>query len=173
MTSLTLSPIERSDLALIQSWRNSKKVLPYVREYRLLSLEHVEKWFEDMILDDKFQMFMMHHQSIPIGICGLTYINWQNRHADLHFAIYKDDKWIDDRYAPEFYKIIADYAFGDLNLNKMYVEVYENDHKKISFFESQHFKLDGRNRQHYYHKGEYLDSLIYSILKVEYLGENL
>lgn len=167
LSELFLRPIELEDIEDIKKWRNSKNVLPYVREYRLLSNYHVKNWYENMIMSDRFEMFIMQDGGEKVGISGLTYINWQNRHADLHFAIYKDDSWIDQIYAPEFYEKVVNYAFQELNLNKVYVEIYENDLKKKYFFESKGFKLDGRLRQHYYHKGEYLDSLIYSLLKEE------
>jgi len=162
-----LRPIEREDIPLIKSWRNSDLVLPYVREYRLLSLAQIEKWYNTMIDSDKFEMFVMSDNDTPIGICGMTYINWQNRHADLHFAIYNNFEWIDEVYAPKFYEIISKYAFEDLNLNKIYVEVYEHDNKKIKFFKNNGFRQDARLRQHYFHKGEYLDSLILSLLRSE------
>ena len=30
-----------------------------------------------------------------VGVCGLTYIDWVNRHCDLHFYIGENFKWID------------------------------------------------------------------------------
>ena len=165
---MNLRPIEKNDLNTIQIWRNDKNVMPFVREYRKLSEQHINKWYESMILDDKFEMFIMENSNESIGVCGLTYINWQNRHADLHFAIYENFEWIDEFYAPKFYEIITDYAFYELNLNKIYVEVYENDDKKINFFSKRNFKKDACLRKHYFHKGEYLDSYILSLLKEEY-----
>jgi hypothetical protein len=165
---MNLRPIEKSDLNIIQTWRNNDKVTPFVREYRGLSIQHIDAWYESMILDDKFEMFIMENDKELIGICGLTYINWQNRHADLHFAIYKDFEWIDDTYALKFYEIITDYAFNQLNLNKIYVEIYGNDDKKLKFFKSLNFKVDAQLREHYFYNGEYITSYILSLLKGEY-----
>ena len=163
-----LRPIEHSDLNTIQKWRNDPDTLPLVREYRLLSHQHIESWYEQMSQDHRFEMFMMQGIASPVGVCGLTYINWQNRHADLHFAIYKDCAWIDDVHAPYYYKLITEYAFDELNLNKIYVEMYNNDKKKISFFKEKGFHQDAILRQHYYHKGEYMDAYIVSLLKDEF-----
>jgi RimJ/RimL family protein N-acetyltransferase len=159
--------IEEKDLELIQRWRNHPTTLPYVREYRIMSLPHIKKWYESIVTSDKFEMFIMQDKEIPIGVCGLTYINWQNRHADLHLAIYHNNEWVDKEYAPEFFKIITAYAFEEMNLNKLYVEVYENDSKKIDFFESLNFQKDAVLREHYFHKGRYLNSYIYSLLRRE------
>ena len=164
-----LRPIEPEDLQNIQTWRNDKETIPNVREYRIMSKAHVESWYKAMILDNKFEMFMMVDEAnFPIGVCGLTYIDWKNKHADLHFAIYKDSAWIDDKYSEKFYPLIMEYAFGHLNLNKVYVEVYELDNKKIKFFSEKGFSRDACLRQHYYYKGKYWDSYIFSILKEDF-----
>jgi len=165
---LVLRPIEHSDLLQIQKWRNDKDVLPYVREYRLMSMHHIEKWYKEMIASDRFEMFMLDAGCQSVGIGGLTYINWQNRHADLHFAIYKNREWVDKEYAPHFYEMITSYAFNELNLNKVYVEIYSNDLKKIDFFENKGFHRDAVLRQHYFHEGRYFDSYILSLLTDEW-----
>jgi len=167
-TTLALRPIEKTDLETIQFWRNNKSVLPFVREYRLMTKSHVESWYSNMILSDKHEMFIIQDDGHPVGICGLTYINWQNRHADLHFAIYDEFSWIDDVYAPRSYEMISEYAFQYLNLNKIYVEIYENDEKKLNFFKECRFTEDARLRQHYYNNGKYHDSIIMSLLKSEW-----
>ncbi len=163
-----LRPIEKKDLPIIQQWRNSTSTIPNVREYRLMSMSHIESWYQSMILDNKFEMFVMVSKADgPVGVCGLTYIDWKNRHADLHFAIYKDQAWIDDKYSNIFYPAVLEYAFNSLGLNKVYVEVYENDKKKINFFTSKGFSLDAKLRNHYFHDGKFWDSYIYSLLVEE------
>jgi hypothetical protein len=165
MAEYKLKPIEKRHLEIIQKWRNSENTLPFVREYRHLSMEQIESWYTNMIPSDKFEMFLMAANDKLVGVCGLTYINWQNRHADLHFAIYDSGSWIDQKYSEIFYPIITRYAFEELNLNKVYVEVYENDYKKIDFFTDKGFKKDATLRQHYFHEGKYWDSYIFSKLK--------
>src|SRR3990167_9268340 len=43
---ITFKPLEEEDLTLLQHWRNSPGVLPYVREYRFLSDYDQDKWWE-------------------------------------------------------------------------------------------------------------------------------
>lgn len=165
----SLRPIEISDLQVIQKWRNDKNTLPNVREYRLMSVSHIRKWYDSMILDNKFEMFIMQTSNQePVGVCGLTYIDWKNRNADLHFAVYKDSLWIDDKYSNIFYPIIVDYAFNNLDMNRIYVEMYEIDKKKVDFFSKKGFNKDVCLRKQYYYDGRRWDSYIYSLLKSEY-----
>jgi RimJ/RimL family protein N-acetyltransferase len=160
-----LRSIERDDLNKIQTWRNDKNTLPNVREYRIMSKEHINKWYDSMILNDKFEMFIMDSKSADmVGVCGLTYIDWKNSHADLHFAIYKNSQWIDEKYSDIYYPMITKYAFEHLNLNKIYVEIYENDKKKLDFFSKKGFKKDATLREHYFYGGRYWSSYIFSLL---------
>ena len=123
-----------------------------------------------MIKDNKFEMFVIIDCANDelIGVTGLTYIDWVNHHADVHFYIGKDNLWIDDIYSPKAIKIILDYGFEILNLNKIWAEIYEIDKQKLKFFDKLGFKIDANLREHYFYKGKYHTSHILSVLKSEY-----
>jgi hypothetical protein len=162
---LLLSPIEPHHLPQIQKWRNLSSIQGFVREYRELSMGHINKWYESIILDNRFEFFLIeNNHKKPIGITGLTYIDWVNKNADLHLAIYEHG-WIDDIYAPEAFDIIEEYGFNYLNLHKIYAEIYEIDKKKINLFVSKDYKKDAVLRDHCFYKGKFVDSLIYSKIK--------
>ena len=62
-----------------------------------------------------------------------------------------------------------DYAFNELNLHKIWPELYEYDNKKIKFYvEELGFYRDGILREHHYMDGKWWNSYIYSLLKSEY-----
>lgn len=166
--SIYLRPVEQNDVELIQKWRNNKAIQPFVREYRELSLTHINKWIETQTISDKFEFFIIEDLiRTPIGVTGLTYIDWVSKNADIHLAIYERG-WIDNKYAPEVLSTVLDYGFNQLNLHRIYAEVYEIDKKKIKFFTDNDFKLDAVLREHHYYNGEYINSHIYSLLKTEY-----
>ena len=161
---LGLRPIEREDLFIIQKWRNNKLIQPFVREYRELGQKNIEKWYDSIIHNNRFEFFLIQDNSnIPIGVTGLTYIDWVNKNADIHLAIYEHD-WIDEIYAPEVLNIMIDYGFNHLNLHRIYAEVYEVDLKKINFLKKNKFKRDAILREHHFYNGAYIDSHVYSIL---------
>jgi len=167
--------MERSDLPLVQAWRNNSYFRQFFREYRELSMDHKIMWFDKMTNDDKFCMFMIEDisdsQSTIIGVAGLTYIDWVNRHADVHFYIGKEAEWIDSFYAPKAIKLILNYGFDALNMNKLWAEVYEIDSKKLKFYQELGFNVDASLREHYFFEGRYVTSHILSLLKREYLNE--
>tara|TARA_B100000315_G_C14303670_1_gene463010 strand:+ start:155 stop:685 length:531 start_codon:yes stop_codon:yes gene_type:complete len=168
--SLGIRSIEKSDLPLLQTWRNNENIRKYFREYREFSLPQKENWYDNMIIDDRFEMFVIVdcRTDEVVGVTGLTYIDWINHHADIHFYIGKNNSWIDKFYAPLAIKIILDYGFNTLNLNKIWAEIYEIDKLKLDFFKRIGFYIDASLREHYYYNGQYYTSHILSILKREY-----
>ena len=168
--SVGIRSIEKSDLELLQNWRNNENIRKYFREYREFSLVQKEHWYDNMIMDDRFEMFVIVDCKTKdvVGVTGLTYIDWINQHADIHFYIGKNYSWIDEYYAPLAIKIILDYGFNILNLNKIWAEIYEIDKLKLDFFKRIGFLIDASLREHYYYNGQYYTSHILSILKKEY-----
>ena len=128
-----LKAIEIKDLDLIKSWRNNESLRRFFREYREFSMTQIENWYFEMIKSKDFEMFLIYQDKKPVGVTGLTYIDWVNRHADVHFYIGIDGLWIDEKIAPNAINLILDYGFSYLNLNKLWVEIYDIDSKKITF----------------------------------------
>ena len=159
--------IEIEDLSLIQKWRNDEGLRKFFREYREFSMTQKKDWYLKMINDNRFEMFVIVDLELNevIGVTGVTYIDWPNRHGDVHFYIGKNSSWIDDHYAPKAINIILNYGFNILNLNKLWAEIYEIDTKKLNFFKSIGFEVDATLREHYYYQGKYYDSHILSLLK--------
>ncbi len=106
----------------------------------------------------------------PLGACGLLYTNWIIRSADFSFYIGHDELYMDDKYASDAASVLIDYGFKDLNLNKIWMELYEYDEKKLNFFKNKfHFHVDGMLRQNAFSEGRYWDSYVISLLASEYL----
>ena len=164
--------IELGDLETIQSWRNNESLRKFFREYRDFSISQLTKWYEGMINNNQFEMFIIFDLSTEerVGVAGLTYIDWVNRHSDVHFYIGKNVEWIDEKYAPTAFKLILDYGFNKLNMNKLWAEIYEIDSKKLNFFKSNGFDIDATLRDHYYYEGKFYNSHILSLLKKDVIS---
>jgi UDP-4-amino-4,6-dideoxy-N-acetyl-beta-L-altrosamine N-acetyltransferase len=165
--NILLRSIEEADLERIHRWRNKESIQPFVREYRELSLIHIKSWYNDMIMNKKFEFFMIEQDDDLIGVAGLTYIDWVNKHADLHLGLY-ERPWADTEVGTIVMDMMAEYGFDTLNLNKLYAEIYSNDKDKLKLFTEHGYALDAVLRDHYFHKGQYLDSHILSLLRHEF-----
>ena len=163
-----LSSIEKDDLEQLKAWRNNPEFRKHFREYRELNLRQQELWFEDKVVKDPTTlMFAIRDMksSQLLGCCGFVYINWVHRHADLSLYIGWEDAYIDDQgYAQESCKLLMNYGFNELGLNKIWTEIYEFDEKKKMLYKKFEFKQDGLLRENYWFDGRWWDSIILSKL---------
>jgi RimJ/RimL family protein N-acetyltransferase len=166
-----LRAVESTDLELLKEWRNFPEFRINFREHRELSLENQKKWFDRLTTSPNDYMFVILDKETlePIGACGLLYTNWIIRSSDFSFYIGKNKLYIDEKYAKDAAEVLIRYGFNDLNLNKIWMELYEYDSKKLEFFQSEfRFKVDGKLRSNAFAQGEYWDSFIISLLRSEF-----
>lgn len=167
--SVGLRAVEKEDLPYLRDWRNLTDFRKHFREVRELSLTDQEAWFESLQKTKHINyMFTIVDLKTnqPIGAAGLLYINWIIRSADFSFYIGEDQMYIGDNgVAKEAAQLLIDYGFNNLNLHKIWMELYEFDNQKIDFFtEDFNFKQDGLLRDNCFENGRYWNSLIISLI---------
>jgi RimJ/RimL family protein N-acetyltransferase len=170
---LSLRSIEEEDLKQLRDWRNNAEFRRHFREHRELNMRQQQVWFEEKVVkDDSTLMFSIRRNEDDelMGCCGLVYINWVHRNADLSLYIGWEDVYIDTQgYADESVNLLLGYGFRVLGLHKIWTELYEFDEKKKKLFDRFGFKQDGVLRQNYWSDGKWWDSVIVSILAQEFL----
>ena len=164
-----LSAISRDSLEQLRQWRNKPELRRYFREYRELNEDMQNSWYDNKVMKDpnqvNFEIRVLETKEL-IGHCFLSYINWVSRHAE--FGIYIGNmKFRNGGYGSDSLRTLIRYGFNDLNLNKIWCEVYDNN-TSIETYRHVGFKDEGTQRDHYYSDGKYWDSHILSMLKKEY-----
>ena len=162
---IILESVEEEHLDQFRIWRNDPDLRKYFREHREISKYMQSKWFE-RISNDKNQFnFSIKEKETSnlIGHCGLYYIDWVNRTGE--FGIYiGDEKYRSGGYGSDSLRCLIKYGFSELNLNKIWCEVFDNN-KSISLYKRLGFAHEGTMREHYYNDGKYWDSHFLSLLK--------
>jgi RimJ/RimL family protein N-acetyltransferase len=170
-----LRALEPGDLGFLLEWRNRPDFRCYFREYRELSLDRQKVWYERTVLNDSSTiMFSIVKKATGelLGACGLCYINWVNRSADFSIYIGAENLYIDKKYAPDAAIVMARYAFGEINMHRVWAEVYDFDERKIALFKSLGFRLEGHFKETYWHDNCWHDSLFFSMLEYDYATYN-
>lgn len=170
-----LRKIEKADLDLLKEWRNRDQFRKHFREYRELNSDDQLKWYERFVMNDPGTLMFAvvdRKSGEMVGACGLCYINWVQRNADLSLYIGKDDIYIDtgeDGFAWDAMTVLFRYAFEELNLHKIWTEIYVIDERKKKLFDSFGMNQDAVLRDNYFYQGAYINSYIYSMLQTEFL----
>ena len=60
------------------------------------------------------------------------------------------------------------FAFHEMNLNWVWLHVFEFNERAMVCYQKCGFKEEGRLRQHYYQEGRYWDSVVMGILRDEF-----
>jgi RimJ/RimL family protein N-acetyltransferase len=139
-----------------------------------LNLQNQKQWFDNFVVKNHrtlmFGIVNLMNEEL-IGVCGLCYIDWVNRNADLSIYFGKDDIYIDtgpDGFAWDTLDTMLEYGFNRLNLHKVWTEIYDFDNKKHELYRKYGLKVDGVLRDNYFYDGVYQNSHIYSLLASEW-----
>lgn len=167
-----LAAIEREDLSFLMKWRNKESFKKNFREYKELNTDLQDSWYQNKVQNDPSTIMFSIKRITDhelLGCCGLCYINWVHRHADLSFYIGYEDSYIDlEGYALESCELLFDYGFKQLGLNKIWTELYEFDFAKRKLLVNMGFHIDGELRKNYFYDGKWWNSLILSLLSEEW-----
>jgi len=102
-----------------------------------------------------------------IGVTGLTHIDWKNRNSEI--SIYFSTKnWQTKPEAKEVINLIMEYGFEELNLNRLYVEIFSLMEENTNLFTKMKFIKEGQLREKIWRQNKWWDTLIFSKLAKEY-----
>ena len=165
---ILLESVEREHIEQFRNWRNNPQLRKYFRQYLEISTHSQEEWFQRS-QDDNCQVnFSIKDRSSRqlIGHCGLYHIDWISRTAE--FGIYiGEESYRKGGFGTDSLKSLINYGFSDLNLNKIWCEVYDNN-TSINVYKRLGFVHEGTMRENYYNEGRYWDSHFLSVLSREW-----
>ena len=170
--------VERSDIPRFVEWLNDPEVIEGIMINYPISQADEEGWFERMLTHPADERVMgIEAKDVPpesqadswklIGTCAFNSIDWRLRAAE--FGILIGDKAYWNRgYGTDAVRLLVRYGFTTLNLNRIYLHVFETNPRAIRAYEKAGFTLEVRERQAEYRHGHDVDVLLMSILKQEY-----
>ena len=128
-----------------------------------------KEWWEKSFLNKNEKNFIITELKTnkAIGTISLVDIDMRNRKCELG-RVYVDSK--SKGIGTESTELVLQYSFNHLNLNKIYLEVFDNNKRAQSLYKKIGFTQDGTHKEHIYKNGIYLDIQIMSILKKEYFS---
>lgn len=168
-----LRAINKDDLPAFVGWLNDPDVSRNISIYDTQSLEQEEKWFQDSLNHPaEEQPLAVEVQDQDnwklVGDVGFWNYDQHERSAEIGIFIGDKTAW-DKGFGTETMQLMINYGFAMLNFNRIYLQVFESNPRGMRCYEKAGFKLEGRLRQAHYLDGAYIDVLLMSILKDEWL----
>ncbi|GAB4560777.1 MAG: GNAT family protein [Anaerolineae bacterium] len=162
---------ERDDLPTFVRWFNDPEVRHYLRMYAPLSLAQEERWFESLISSSSDFVFVIEVPEegrwTPIGNTGLHRVDWKNRMAAFGIAIGEKAYW-NQGYGTDATQTMLKFAFHELSLHRVELEVYDFNARAIRCYEKVGFRREGIRRQALFRGGAFHDTIWMAILRPEF-----
>jgi diamine N-acetyltransferase len=165
-----LRPFDVEDAAVACAWLNDPEVRVHIRRDWPLTLAAEQGFIQQMSqsTQDVVLVIVLRSEGKPIGLCGLHKIDSRNRHAEFGIAIGDKSHW-GQGHGSEATKLLIDYAFDTLNLNRVHLQVYEDNPRALRCYEKLGFVREGRLRQEDFRRGKYRDLIIMALLREDRL----
>ncbi len=184
--------VERGDIPKFVEWLNDPEVRQGVLVHNPISQADEENWFDRMIKRPPDEHVFGIEVRLPgeradlpaekrgetsedgsaekwrlIGTCAFDSIDWRLHAAEFGIMIGDKASW-NRGYGTEAVRLLVQHGFNTLNLNRIFLHVFENNPRAIRAYEKAGFTQEVRERQAEFKDGKYIDVLVMSILKDEF-----
>ena len=171
-----ISSVRMEDSEKIRIWRNEQ--MDGLRQSSPLSASHQKKYFNDFVLNEFIKkepaqiLLRFCLKGKLIGYGGVVHIDWLHLKGEVSFLMATERAKEISQYCEEFaifLKLLKQLAFNYLGFNKLTTEAYNHRRHHIQTIENADFTREGLLRQHTRVNGEWVDAVVCSLLKSEYL----
>ena len=160
-----LRALTLDDAEILFSYRENKETRDmFLGNIFPNTLELEKKWIENLPnLEPNLVTFGIENEEKEfVGIVQLKNIDYINRNAEYAILIGKQHQ--EKSYGKLATKEIIRYAFGSLNLKKIYLFVLEENTRAIQFFKKMGFKQCGIFTKHIFRNGKHHDYFIMELM---------
>jgi RimJ/RimL family protein N-acetyltransferase len=163
---------ERGDLPKFVEWLNDPEVRRFISMNLPISQANEEGWFENMLKrppeEQPFAIEIKNGEGWRlIGNCGFFDIDRRTHSAEVGILIGDKSCW-NKGYGSEVMRLLLEFGFGTLNLNRIYLRVDAANKAGIRAYEKAGFVHEGCFREGTYREGRYEDMLFMSALRSEW-----
>ncbi len=166
---VVLRAIEATDLERMHQWVNDCEVIQFLTMRFPASLAQERGWVEA----ERNPMHQLELASetleggVHIGSCGLGPNDGPDRCSGLGIMIGDKEYW-GKGYGTDAMLALCGFGFGEMNLHRIYLHVYDHNERGIRCYEKCGFQHEGRLREALFRGGEYHDVLVMGILADEF-----
>jgi RimJ/RimL family protein N-acetyltransferase len=162
-----------SDLDRCLTWINDPEVTAFMAgQLRYpFSRESEEEWLRGAVTRTRPPEIGLAIETLAegrhIGSVGLHQVSAETRKAGFGIMIGDKECW-NRGYGTDATLIILRFAFDEMNLNRVWLEVHDDNARAIACYRKCGFVEEGRLRQHRFKGGAYHDTIVMGVLASEF-----
>ena len=163
---IVLAPITRADGPQLFAWINDPALVRFSAAYRPVHEPSHAEWLRSLAHRDDAVAFAIRVKKGRrlIGVCQLAGISRVHRSADLQIRI-GDERWRGRGIGTEAVRLLVDFAFRDLNLHRVSLQVFRSNARAVRSYERAGFAVEGLLRDAAHVDGRYVDVLVMAVLR--------
>ncbi|MFO7637062.1 MAG: GNAT family protein [Clostridia bacterium] len=163
-----LDALEEADIPILASWYRDTE---FLRNYDFdPAFPKSEEQLKSMYLGQQKEtsaIFAIREQRTGklVGLCGLMNISFSNRFSWIFIGLGSDQG---KGYGTQALSLLIRFAFHELNLERLQLNVIAYNHRAIALYEKLGFRREGAFRQAILRDGKRTDLLLYGLLAGEW-----
>jgi len=162
-----LRAVEKGDLPVFVKWINDPEVIEYLQFEPPMSIEDEVTWYHHMISGKDRAFAIETLDGRLIGNIGIIGLDWRNRKTDLGIMIGEKDCW-SRGFGTDAILLMLRYLFEELGLDRVGLYADVGNHRGIRCYEKCGFVREGVVRHYRFKDGQYIDSVLMSILSSDW-----
>ena len=164
-----IRPIEEADLSLMVELRAEPSVWMNLGNIEIIGLREQKHWFDSLLANPKARYYVLCSAKVDfIGIVRTDEIDYINRSIRVGGDILPEFQG--QGYGARMFQLLKKYCFDYLNMNRIWLLVLETNEKALRLYRRAGLVEEGRQRQAIYREGRYVDYIMMSMLRSEYLA---
>jgi RimJ/RimL family protein N-acetyltransferase len=170
---IRLRAVEMDDLDRYLAWINDAEVVQYLATAAPHPVSRVqeEEWIKQAVTHTRPPEITYAIETLEgarhIGSVSLHRVGHPARHASLGIMIGDKTYW-SRGFGTDAVLTMLRYAFEELNLNRVSLEVHDFNARAIACYRKCGFIEEGRLRQDRYRNGQYGDTIVMGVLREEF-----
>lgn len=168
---VTIRKFEREDIPKKVEWINNPANNQFLHYDIPIEVEKTQKWFDNNIgRTDRYDA-VIEVDGVPCGTIGLLSIDKKNSKAEYYIAM-GETSLKGKGVSTQATKLILDYGFNELGLNRIYLFTETENIPAQKLFEKVGFVKEGCIRSDIFSHSKFVDRYVYGIIRSEYLKED-
>ncbi|WP_276357992.1 GNAT family N-acetyltransferase [Cohnella caldifontis] len=173
---ILLREYRADDLEPMRRWVNDPDIVCHLSDIFLYPhpLQASEQFLEEMLeggSDSRGFVIADPATEAYIGQVNLDRIDWKNRVGFIGIVI-GEKHLLGQGIGTEALKMMVKFAFEELNLNRLELEVYDFNERALRCYLACGFREEGRLRARQFKNGRYVDVIVMGLLRSDWLAAN-
>lgn len=161
---ITIRKFTKNDIPKKVEWINNPQNNRYLHYDLPLEISKTERWYDTNAgRTDRYDA-VIEADGVPVGLIGLLVIDYKNKKAEYYISMGETD-YKGKGIAKEASRLILNYGFNELNLNRIFLYTETENLAAQRLFESIGFVKEGCLKEDVVSHGIFSDRFMYGYLR--------